>query len=57
MRQTIGQFDAVMDVRERVQFNAKMTSAIHEAIGGMNAPIVIEADERVDLLDSFRIVR
>lgn len=56
-KNVFGQFDAVTAVQERVQLNAKMAAAIHEAIGGMNAPIVIEAVQIEDIQFSPEYMR
>ncbi|MGU3667975.1 SPFH domain-containing protein [Methylobacterium sp. A49B] len=56
-KNVFGQFDAVTAVQERVRLNAQMASAIHEAIGGMNAPIVIEAVQIEDIQFSPEYMR
>ncbi|WP_457104331.1 SPFH domain-containing protein [Methylobacterium sp. P5_C11] len=56
-KNVFGQFDAVTAVQDRVRLNAQMASAIHEAIGAMNAPIVIEAVQIEDIQFSPEYMR
>ena len=56
-KNVFGQFDAVTAVQDRVKLNAQIAGAIHEAIGAMSAPIVIEAVQVEDIQFSPEYMR
>ncbi|WP_246695277.1 SPFH domain-containing protein [Methylobacterium sp. P1-11] len=56
-KNVFGQFDALTAVKDRVRLNAQMAAAIHESVGAMNAPIVIDAVQIEDIQFSPEYMR
>ncbi|MGU3286418.1 prohibitin family protein [Methylobacterium mesophilicum] len=56
-KNVFGQFDAVTAVQDRTKLNAEIAKAVHEAIGGMSAPITVEAVQIEDIQFSPEYMR